>query len=246
MPNTHTNTHTTTAPTTTAPTTSPTPSCLIIADGSPPALLSAWLEGACLPTPPGTDPFSTTGPLLWRPAGLSTPAALSVEALAQRCHASAIVDAAVPHAITGLAASAMLMAAGEEALARGIDRVLWPIQFPGDLTSDARLTLVASALDRAMLAARLLSIDSPSPGLLIQTPMVELTDHQLMDLAGDTDAPLGCAAWTLTATPNTHDQTAREQIKRWQAAMLAAGIVPAIAGLDAAEHASTSTLTATA
>lgn len=214
-----------------------TPRCLIIADGTVATVVAAWIEGACRPTaaetgaekPAATLPSSrSVGPLLWRPAGLPEAAHAGVAELAERCHASAIVDGGVAWGTTGLAASALLLAAGEEAVARGIERVIWPVQFAGELTDDARLTRVTEALDRSLLAGRLLSVDAPSPGLVIETPLVELTDVQLLDLAGDTDAPLSCAAWQVTAGQGASSGEA----DRWRRAMVAAGIVPAIAGLS--------------
>lgn len=135
-------------------------------------------------------------------------------------------------AATGLAASLMLMAAGDEAVRRGIGRVVWPVQF-GAMDDARRLAQVGGAFDRSLLAARLLSVDARQAsgrGVLIHTPFAELLDNQLLDLAADMDAPVGTAWWCENQTEPQQPPCGKcAACLRWLSAMKHAGIVAPIA-----------------
>lgn len=99
----------------------------------------------------------------------------------------------------GLADSAMLIAAGGLAIANGCRRVIWAVQGGGDgPESPAPVESIARSLDRALLAGRLVSLEAEDAGLpevVIETPLVDLTDAQLAELAMDLSAPVETCWW---------------------------------------------------
>jgi len=115
----------------------------------------------------------------------------------------------------GVHQTRMLLDAATLAIQLGIKRVLWPIQI--DQTEDTSETLntIATAIDRAILTARLATLDAQSQGgieVTIETPLVDLTNQQLSDLAADLNIPLGTCWWTDTTLPD-----AQEHYNRWAA-----------------------------
>jgi hypothetical protein len=81
------------------------------------------------------------------------------------------------------------------ALRLGAGVVVWPVQAGGD---DVRVDHAAKALDRALLVSRLIGLDAAEhgqPGFRILTPLVDLTDRQVADLAVDMDAPADACWW---------------------------------------------------
>ena len=99
----------------------------------------------------------------------------------------------------GLAESAMLIAAGGLAIANGCRRVIWAVQGGGDgPDAPAPVETIARSLDRALLAGRLVSLEAEDAGLpevVIETPLVDLTDAQLAELAMDLSAPVETCWW---------------------------------------------------
>lgn len=95
--------------------------------------------------------------------------------------------------------SRLLVHAGYLAVALACDRVVWPVQFGEDLrTETPSLARVAAAIDRALLTTRLVALDIDASGLQpeIQTPFVDLSDHQIAEMVIDIEAPLaGCWWW---------------------------------------------------
>ncbi len=87
----------------------------------------------------------------------------------------------------------LLLEAATQAIRRGASRLIWPCCF------DADLDRISRASDKAMLLGRLLEMDLPSTGpgssFEIETPLIDLSDAQIADLARDLDAPLGGAWW---------------------------------------------------
>ncbi|HYD00549.1 MAG TPA: 7-cyano-7-deazaguanine synthase [Phycisphaerales bacterium] len=205
------------------------PSCLIIADGSIATLLAVWREAVCRPSD-----SENAKPALWAPANLAPQAAAANAQFVKLAGLPSTITGPLPATITGLSASLMLLAAGEDAAKRGIGRVVWPVQFAA--ADDAtRLTQVAGAFDRALLAARLLSIDTRQAGgqsVLIHTPFAELNDNQLLDLAADMDAPVGSAWWCEKQAEAQQSICGRcDACSRWLAAMRHAGVAGPIAHL---------------
>lgn len=207
-----------------------TPTSLIIADGSIATLVAVWREAVCRPA--GGPEIGK--PLLWAPAGLPTIAQCANARFAQLAGPMETAAGPLPAAVTGLAASLMLMAAGDEAARRGIGRVVWPVQF-GTSDDTHRLAQVGGVFDRSLLAARLLSVDSRQANgtcVLIHTPFAELADNQLLDLAADMDAPVGTAWWCENQTDPQQPPCGKcAACLRWLSAMKHAGIVAPIAHL---------------
>lgn len=85
----------------------------------------------------------------------------------------------------------MLLQAASAAASRGCGRVLWPIRSGEDLDAGAE------AADRALLISRLISIDSAAGEnpVRIETPLLDLTLDQLLELAREQDAPLEASWW---------------------------------------------------
>lgn len=217
----------------------PTPACLIIADGSIATLVAVWREAICRPAASGLAPAEVASPkpALWMPAGLSQSAAAANGRIAQAAGLTVVVAGPLPAATSGLAASLMLLAAGDEASRRGIGRVVWPVQF-GDFDEQDRLARVGGAFDRALLAARLLSVDTrqaTGQSVLVHTPFAELTDAQMLDLAADMDAPVGSAWWCENQSGNQSQPCGKcAACLRWLSAMKQAGIVAPVAQLPGA------------
>ncbi|MEZ6317647.1 MAG: hypothetical protein R3B49_02670 [Phycisphaerales bacterium] len=100
-------------------------------------------------------------------------------------------------------------------------RVIWPVladRLPGSDTPD--LASVARAIDRALLAGRLASLDldrgewtaSGVPEVRIETPFADLTDAQLADLSRDLEVPAEtCWWWGGDGLPGAGEERARWQ-----------------------------------
>lgn len=110
--------------------------------------------------------------------------------------------------------SVALLRAADVAVARGLSRVVWPVHLGGGSSSEPMTT----AADRAAQVAQLALLDLPRAGgprtLEIETPLLELSDAQVLELALDLDAPLprplggaqgfraaGGACWWCDRTP---------------------------------------------
>ena len=101
--------------------------------------------------------------------------------------------------------SQMLMQAANYALSLGIRRVIWPTRVGSSLVDfdpTRDLERLASAIDRSVLIGRLATLDAGGEGadaelreLVIETPVVDFTNAQLADLAGDLSVPLGGCWW---------------------------------------------------
>lgn len=91
-----------------------------------------------------------------------------------------------------VAATDLLLRAGREALRTGVSRVVWPIHAGADLAEMER------ELERVRLIERLVNLDAPAggePAVRIETPLLDLTDGQIAELAADLDAPLDVCWW---------------------------------------------------
>lgn len=219
---------------------------LVIADGGPASLLACWSEGVCRPAI-GNDSASRlatsrNGVVAWAPPEISDPALAAVERFGEVCHLARVIHvpmlydhapgrADLPTKLRkGLSASELLMAACIEALRRNIHRVVWPVQLggpniPTDQINVDELDLVSDAFDRALLCSRLLAIDAGPRGLIIETPYLDFTDSQVMDLAADLDAPVNLAWWCGTSESVDTGPCGRcGDCLRWSQAMLEAGL----------------------
>ncbi len=112
----------------------------------------------------------------------------------------------------GIHQTRMLLDAATLAIKLGFKRVLWPIQIPETPDSAQRLNEISTAIDRAILTARLATLDAQSQGgveVTIATPLVDLTNQQLSDLAADLNVPLITCWWTDTTLPDAQDHSTR-------------------------------------
>lgn len=102
----------------------------------------------------------------------------------------------------------MLLDAATVAIELGLKRVIWPIRAaePSDDSNEvANLDTIATAIDRALLAARLATLDAQEHGgveVIIETPIVDLTNHELSDLAADLNVPINACWWSDTTLPD--------------------------------------------
>lgn len=138
-------------------------------------------------------------------------------------------------AARGLDATEMLLGAGALAMDRGMERVVWPIctgalaaghlMQAGEDWASRRGEVMAEIFDRGLLVGRLLSIDVPAGrrAITVQTPLLELSDEQLVDLAGDLDAPAGRAWWR------------QEDHAAWRALLGASGLLSEAPAVSAAK-----------
>jgi hypothetical protein len=211
----------------------------VIVDGSVGSVVAAWLEAVCRAPAMGASGASPAV-ALWVPMDGTSRAAggfatQMARELAEAAQCGEVIEGSCQAAEHGPAATNLLLAAGAAAMARGATRVIWPVQFEGG-HDDARLTAIATAADRALLAARLLSLDADGlhGGLVIETPLLELTDAELIDLAGDIDAPIGLALRepteaTTSPTPSTASAAPAAQRQRFARLVAQAGLVGPVA-----------------
>lgn len=95
-----------------------------------------------------------------------------------------------------------LVAAAQVAAGKGCDAIVWPLQCAGPMTDrdDEGLDLnwIARAADKAVLVSRLVAVDADAhhkPGIHIETPYLDVTDHQLADLASEMELPMRACWW---------------------------------------------------
>lgn len=89
-----------------------------------------------------------------------------------------------------LAEPRLLLAAAAEALSARCARLVWPVHC-GESLDD-----MALAADRARLINHLVDLEAGEGApLTVETPLLDLTDAQLAELALDLDAPLDACRW---------------------------------------------------
>ncbi len=190
---------------------------LIITDGGLAGLLACFMEGVCRPAasltprnPEAAEPAAQSTAWFWW-HGYSEQERAAREASARAglevCHLVQLLVPLVdderlatgqrPVRPSGETLSKMLLLAGSDAIKRGLARMIWPLHLggpggAGEHLADhaAGLDAIAGVCDRALAAARLLSLDAGPEGFSIQTPFVDFTDTQIADLASDVDLPL--------------------------------------------------------
>ena len=118
----------------------------------------------------------------------------------------------------------LLTEAAYLALESGIKRVVWPVRIP--LNHPSRIKAIGDTLDRAMLVSRAVSLDAThqtAPEVVIETPFIDLSDAQLVDLARDLTLPIDACWWSDAQTlPLAQQRRAHwESISSRSAAQLA-------------------------
>ncbi len=126
--------------------------------------------------------------------------------------------------------SPALLAAAHIAATVGRRRLVWGVQYPY-LGSEPDLDSIATTVDRTLLISRLASLDlwddpeAKVPEVLIETPLVDLSDEQVADLASDMSVPWQTVWWL-----GAQGENARLARGRWEAVCQHFGlVVPAAA-----------------
>ena len=111
--------------------------------------------------------------------------------------------------------SRILLEAAQIAMRAGIRKVIWPVRVLRPESSRSVQELVDEigiAVDRAILAARLASLDAnegTAVDVIIETPFVDLSNEQMADFAGDLAIPLETCWWHGARTlPNAQERFA--------------------------------------
>lgn len=196
---------------------------LVLCDGDLPSYHAAWAarERAISdgPMPNGASSMPVVAP--FGVAAIAEPlehaVTLQARALGLTCVA-AITSHTHGEDLLGHAESLALINACYAAVRLGCDRVVYPAHAcMGDAGGSLDLDRIAAIADRAVLAARLCSLDALShhtPGIRIDTPYVDLTDLQLADLFLDADLSPQALWWWGGST-----DSARAQQGRWMRAL---------------------------
>lgn len=218
---------------------------LIITDGGLAGLLACFMEGVCRPAASlprdkqgaGEPGAQSTVWFWWYGSGEQERAAREASARAGLgvCHLAQLLVPLVdderlatgqpPVRPSGNTLSKMLLLAGSDAIKRGLARMIWPVHLGGpggggEHLADhaAGLDAIAEVCDRAVAAARLLSLDAGPEGFSIQTPFVDFTDAQIADLASDVDLPLE------QAFLGSADGIGGAEYRRWSRALRVVGL----------------------
>lgn len=89
----------------------------------------------------------------------------------------------------------LVVEASLEASAQGAGVLTWPVCLGEGSSAEEPLDRISQATDLALLASRLVSLEAGGVGLVVETPLVDLTDRQVAELALDIDAPIETCAW---------------------------------------------------
>lgn len=170
---------------------------IVLCDGSLSGLVALAIEAERADSAPlvlaGDPTGAITGPEVER-------AHAAVRAQAAIFDASVVEGAFVLGGPGGADQSRALLAAAHVASAAGRRRLVWGVQFPF-AGSEPDLDLVAGTVDRCLLVSRLASLDlwgdasARVPEVRIETPLVDLSDEQLADLATDLRVPWQTLWW---------------------------------------------------
>ncbi|MDF1809736.1 MAG: hypothetical protein P1U42_08580 [Phycisphaerales bacterium] len=113
----------------------------------------------------------------------------------------------------GAIQSRILLEAAQIALRAGIRRVVWPIRIMRpemNIGMDSVVDEIANTIDRAVLASRLASVDANEASaveVVIETPFVDLSNGQALDLVRDMSIPLDTCWWYgARSLPNAQDR----------------------------------------
>lgn len=118
-----------------------------------------------------------------------------------------------------LARPQMILVAMAQAIELGASRLVWPAQVHGEYDTIACIT------EQTVLIQHLTQLEQPSPPV-IEMPLLELTDPQMIQLGGQLDVPWHLA-WTCTLRGDVPCRIC-EACRRRRAAFDAAGMVDTI------------------
>lgn len=207
--------------------------CLIITDAGLPALILASMLSEQQPSK--NQPRSTLYPAWWNSQtdmDILIPAidkAVDMQAdllslTVVRDHAGYPEESTEESSTTlGIHQTRMLLDAATLAIKLGFKRVLWPIQIPESTDASQRLDEISTAIDRAILTARLATLDAQSQGgveVTIETPLIDLTDPQLAEIAADLNVPISSCWWADHSLPDAQPEKSRWTTESQTASML--------------------------
>jgi hypothetical protein len=101
----------------------------------------------------------------------------------------------------GSVQSRILLEAAQLAIISGIRKVIWPVRIQrpeSEFQVEQAIDLIGSAIDRALLASRLASLDADTESavdVVIETPFVDLSNNQMADLAQDLSLSIDSTWW---------------------------------------------------
>lgn len=205
----------------------PTEPCLIIGDGSLGSLVLCALAGEASRLRP-SDQRSLLYPAMWT-RGRDHEDVLPAVDRATQAHASLynldlVTDrAGYPSGDDGVGMDTetgagthetrLLLDACSIAMGRGIRKVVWGVQIDGDEgMGTERIDRIALVLDRAILVGRLATLDAPGSGaveVVVETPLADLTDQQVVDLALDLSVAHDTCWWRGVSHPLADEQARR-------------------------------------
>ena len=172
---------------------------LILSDGGAGSLVAVWRELVSRPTVRGGTEVraalravirgeAANASVLLCTAPPGTPRAAAAARQAELAGVAFVQS--VEHGVMELLSSAALLRAAEIGAARGLSRIVWPVHLGGGTSSAAMTT----AADRAAQVSQLSLLDLPRAGgprtLEIETPLLNLSEAQVLELALDLDVPL--------------------------------------------------------
>lgn len=119
--------------------------------------------------------------------------------------------------------SVQLVTAVSIAARHGCEVVCWPIRCV-DRNGGVDLDGIARCVGKGLLAARMVALDAgehQTPGVRVDTPMVDLDDRQLGELAVEMDVPMRAVWWH--GVGDRGDATAVAERDRWMGVLWAMG-----------------------
>lgn len=196
----------------------------VIADGGLPSMVAAVL---C-----AVRQEASGGLVIWHPRfDPGSARAGAVAALAQRLRAVVAPGSEKPGEATR-----MLLGAAMDAMRAGAERVVWGVHLgwgrdwagePGGDGGGPELDRLATEIDRSVLISRLVSLEGSAGarGVRIDTPVIDLSDAQLADLALDLAVPTDLCWFERPEAAG--DPAADAERRRWSAVLAEFGGVQA-------------------
>jgi len=201
--------------------------CVVLCDGSLPGLVALAIEAERAES----APLVIAGNPIGGVSSADTQAAREAVRAQAEVYNAPMIDGA--YLLGGPAShdqSPAILASARITATVGRRRLVWGIQFPY-LGSEPDLDAIATTVDRTMLIARLASLDlwddpdAKVPEVLIETPLIDLSDEQVADLASDLSVPWQTVWWL-----GAPGEQAREDRSRWESVCEHFGlVVPAAA-----------------
>jgi hypothetical protein len=187
--------------------------CVILCDGSLPGLVALAIEAERAESAPFVIAGDPNGGVDAGSAGAARDAVCAQAEIynAQMIDGSYLLGGCASHD-----QSPALLAAARIAATVGRRRLVWGVQYPY-LGTEPDLDAIATTVDRTLLISRLASLDlwddseATVPEILIETPLVDLSDEQVADLASDMSVPWQTVWWL-----GAQSEHARQVRSRWE------------------------------